>query len=489
MEATVVKPSKSIVVETSRIAPTQKGTEVTRLLCASAYMDTAFRDRVITECVDNRHNAIGVCPGMDLSTVAKHCLIARRKLTPPAILHAVVLAVAISTTLAFSNGENMQAIAVLLGMVAVVVAGVVEYRRRMKIHSIVAGSFLKHRFQPEVAAGEVTENLSHLDDAQNGNVVVYSGFSPFVGSGLDVGGWSFALDLTKGAEDGLSRKAPQEVDIGELRQYVLDRVRELGLAKVEIDEKVYVNGCDIRDDLNLMTDPLARPRSEIDRGIVRSVTDQPSQRMRFYNCIRVYEWEGELILSIFVRLHKLSGNLFVESSYFLLTPPAEKYRGADSISTTVSATKRATYAIQSLFAAPFQLVLSPFVLLNRLSERIKQGRERENKKMLIRENPSYDYGAGTSVRGWVSSGSYRRYFQKLDKDMYLKMLEKTILDSITVHLERHDVDTSDLRQRQTTILNNGVMMSGGTLQADNLSVGEKAKSMMQKMMPQAKTHA
>jgi hypothetical protein len=31
-------------------------------------------------------------------------------------------------------------------------------------------------------------------DEEECNVVIYSGFSPFVGSGIDVGGWSFAVD-------------------------------------------------------------------------------------------------------------------------------------------------------------------------------------------------------------------------------------------------------------------------------------------------------
>ena len=62
----------------------------------------------------------------------------------------------------------------------------------------------------------------------------------------------------------------------------------------------------------------------------------------------------------------------------------------------------------------------------------------------------------------------------LDKEMYLKVLEKNILDSILTFLEENDVDVSELKQRQSIILNNGVIVSGGSMTTQNLSVGTGA---------------
>jgi hypothetical protein len=60
--------------------------------------------------------------------------------------------------------------------------------------------------------------------------------------------------------------------------------------------------------------------------------------------------------------------------------------------------------------------------------------------------------------------------------MYAKVIERQVLDSLLNFLEAHDVDTSEMRQRESTILNNGVMMSGGQFQADNVAVGTQARA-------------
>jgi hypothetical protein len=74
------------------------------------------------------------------------------------------------------------------------------------------------------------------------------------------------------------------------------------------------------------------------------------------------------------------------------------------------------------------------------------------------------------------SPNYRRYFQRLDREMYVKTLEQRLLDAIIQFLDEHNVDVSDLVERQTTILNNGVMLSGGTIQAESLAVGTGARA-------------
>jgi hypothetical protein len=61
--------------------------------------------------------------------------------------------------------------------------------------------------------------------------------------------------------------------------------------------------------------------------------------------------------------------------------------------------------------------------------------------------------------------------------MFGKVIERRMLDSITDFLDRHDIDTSDLKQRESTILNNGVLMTGGSLQAGSMAVGTRARAM------------
>jgi hypothetical protein len=100
---------------------------------------------------------------------------------------------------------------------------------------------------------------------------------------------------------------------------------------------------------------------------------------------------------------------------------------------------------------------------------------------LIREKSDFDYGAVASVRGEASALEYQRYFQKLDKEMYMKILERKILDGIIEFLDMRNIDTSDLKERQTTILNSGGIVSGGSIPTENLAVGERARTVVTRL--------
>jgi hypothetical protein len=87
----------------------------------------------------------------------------------------------------------------------------------------------------------------------------------------------------------------------------------------------------------------------------------------------------------------------------------------------------------------------------------------------------FDYGAPATALDRARSTEYSRYFQVLDREMYVKVLERCVLDTIVEFLDRHDVDTTELTERRETIINNGIMVPGGSVQAHNIAVGEGAK--------------
>jgi hypothetical protein len=103
---------------------------------------------------------------------------------------------------------------------------------------------------------------------------------------------------------------------------------------------------------------------------------------------------------------------------------------------------------------------------------------RRSERSAILNNPSFDYGARSSIRQTSASTKYREYFQKLDQEMHFKTIERRILDAITDFLDEHNVSTADIKERQVAILNSGVIVSGGTVTAKNLTVGDKARSIV-----------
>ena len=60
--------------------------------------------------------------------------------------------------------------------------------------------------------------------------------------------------------------------------------------------------------------------------------------------------------------------------------------------------------------------------------------------------------------------------------MYLRLTERQILNGIIDFLDSKNIDTSDLKKREQVILNEGVIMTGGNVVAENIIVGKNAKS-------------
>jgi hypothetical protein len=307
-------------------------------------------------------------------------------------------------------------------------------------------------------------------------VTVYSGFSPFVGCGLNEGGWSFALNVAKGRRELHETLEPIPFEVEELHDEVVSSLRALNMDQMVLEDRLYVNGQDIRDDRRFLPDPFTRPGAWTDPAVLHQFLRSPTQRIRHYTCIQVIDWQGELVLSIFFRCTKAGGNLFVEASYFLLPPLHEKYHKVDNLRATPDFAGAAELALKATIGTVPVLLLAPVHVLVQLMSRLTRWLDRLSMRRTIKANPSFDYGATTSIRQSGMSPNYRRYFQRLDREMYVKVVEQRLLDAIIQFLDEHDVDVSDLVDRQTTILNNGVMLSGGSIQAESLAVGTGARA-------------
>jgi predicted secreted protein len=58
---------------------------------------------------------------------------------------------------------------------------------------------------------------------------------------------------------------------------------------------------------------------------------------------------------------------------------------------------------------------------------------------------------------------------------YLHVVEQTLLDTIIATLQAHNIDTQSIREESRVMINEGIYMTGGSLQASNLVVGAFAK--------------
>ncbi len=483
LKASPPRPAQPPAVVTPQIKPLDfKTTDTTRFLSAAAYTNAFLRNRVFEQVIDEKHKAIVASSGVDVATVAGHCLMARRK---KVVRDGLIFALTVLLLITYAAVYDPLTSTLFTFLIFLVAWGIVFFDSYVIRYNVLGTYFTKKNFDPNYAGSrlgaEQQSRVKEIAAAQRGNVVVYGGFSPFVGSGLDIGGWSFTAKVNKGKEEHGHRLTPLPVQLEELHAALTKSILDLGLDGVSIEDKLYVDGQEIRDDTTFLHHPLGRPVATVDPVMVKRFMEQPTSAVRHYKCIQAISWKAELVLSIFIRFAKIKNSLFAETSYFLLPPLQESYHEVDSLHPDPTLREVLELLVVSAFKTPLMFLYSTYVTFNNIFRPFSKWRAEAQVKKAIRKNPSFNYGAMTSIRESATSDKFRRYFQKLDKEMNVKILERQILDCIVDFLESKNIDTSDLKERQETILNYGVIVSGGSIQAQSFAVGQQARAQVSKL--------
>lgn len=443
----------------------------TRFLCASAFLlGTSYRRKVL-DYLDDENRAAAPEPGVDLELVAQVCRFAEKQalkyyLLFPAILAAGLVLVLISPVLAASSS------------IALVV---LYFYKQSHARSVCASAFARDNFDPvEVKKrfpADLKEEMLGALPAPDQNLIVYSQFKPFVGAGISLGGWSFAVNVQKPKEDSGQHSLPVRFQVTDLYSELEQTIAAAGLGGLAVNDMFFVHGSDIRNDKALLPSAFGRPLQRLDAERSNSYINSNDSRVRHYKWVRVHDWGNELVTSYLLRCSLRGNNLFVEINRYLLTPLQQNYRRIDGMA------KRGWrdtlgLAIVSLIVGPLYPLFCVFVLFGKLSHGMQNlfGGKHRTRRREISENPLFNYGSAAGLRESFSSDQFVHYFQKLDGDFYSKVLEREILDAIVTFLDEHNIDTSELKERQSTILNSGIIIHGGDVKAESLAVGAGAQA-------------
>lgn len=462
-----------------------RSNESTRCLCASAFLSgSSFRQTVLKRLKEVR---LGAAPelGLDTKLVAQVCKFAERRAIYYAVGFTVLLLIFcfFVAVIAGAASDSNDPTTALTGLYVffVLVSGLVYFVKLYQEHYSLVRPFLRQSFDPVSVSKTYPPFFTAAADAavsQVGqNLVVYRGFVPFVGAGIDFGGWSFAVSTIKASEDPVVKSPPKAFTISELYAEIEGGLDSLGIDQLSGEDFYFVSGSDIRGDREILPNEYGPPAQTIRPEMASTYKDTCDSRIRHYRWIRVEDWGGEIIMSMFLRCTLRGSNLFVEMKKFLLTPVSQKYRGVDKVGSPTFGTIAAWF-IGSMVVGQFYCIYAFFFLLGRLSHKLSDLLGSEDRKIRheIRNNPLFNYGVDKSLRDLFSSGEYHHYFQKLDTDFYGKVLEREILDSIVDFLDEHHIDTSEIKERKSTILNSGIIVQGGDIKAESLAVGTGAKA-------------
>lgn len=488
-------------------------TSVTKHLCAAAYLDRGFRERALGHAFDDPYCTFGVSPGVDTELVLKHCLAARRRENRIDVVAAVILAVFV--TLRFVVAEPQRSVAsdedayrTFDGRVDPFASSAPDYNALSEASSrssnaagailgfasllALFGLFIGSEFtirwgkkrerlrKPETdpsirgypTNAAQAEVFASLREWQQSPIVVYGGFSPFVGCGVNVGGWSAAINVSKSRSDTSFHRGTTPFELSDVYAAIDQSVDAAPLRGLERAAGAYIDGQDIREDKRFLPRHDARPRPP-QPSLLDELQDANSETIRRYSRLQVTSWDGDLSFSYFIRFATAGGFLFAEASYFMLPPIRDSYRVLDR---HFAMSEFMKIAAKAAFLAVFAGIVVAVRMSQRLSRFLARTSQGRRARTEVLHNPSYNYGAKETLRELASQQTFRRYFQKVDGEMFRKVLDKQVLDAMLTFLESHGVDTSEFAQQQSVILNHGIIMSGGSFTASAVAVGAEAQA-------------
>ncbi|WP_049575714.1 hypothetical protein [Nonomuraea sp. SBT364] len=450
--------------------------EVTRHLCCAAQTDVVFAQRLFDHIIRQPQRGIAVSPGVDLPVVLRHACAGRRRralrecaLNAIALLGTLTVLGSIAAAVYSLSAAPLRFVpwalgGMLIGTTLVKFADKVAQNRAVTV--LLGPGRFSAANAPQPVKPLLRRRLTQIEELSRGNISIYRKFEPFTGYGRVVGGWSFAIDVEKPRYEGGTTSPFQVHDI---RRYVAAQVEALDWRGLEVADRVFVSGRDVWEDDGFV-DETGRPLAKIDDEKFDLLLAKRDGRARPYTVIRLIGWDGELALTIFLRFAFVKKNLFIEASHSVLTPLQARFHQHDKVRPVTTVWGFAGLAFRSL-----GMFEAPTAVLNHVAEFMQDRRALAGPGAV--HDPSFNHGASYCVREEASDSRYRRYFQKLDTEMYTKVVEQRVFDALVQFLDDHNVHTGELVERQTTILNNGVLVTGGSsLNAESVAAGQNAQA-------------
>ncbi|NYI07812.1 hypothetical protein [Allostreptomyces psammosilenae] len=472
--------------------------EATRYACMAVQRREGPLGYIVdTLLLDDLH-AVAPSVGFHLPTVLEHAVSARRRRMARDVTLLVLLAVGL---LLWSWPTTL--VLALLGYGAVLA-------ERMTAERVIANDLRQDAFRRSqlpvsrpALPGWLRDRLAAIAEAERGNVSPYQGYRPFLGHGDDVGGWSFAVPLLPArpqdvaggittetarprGDTGQPAPAPTPFQVADVVAHVRDRLRAaaedapadavpLGerLDGLVLRDRVFVSGTALSTDHRLRGHD-GGPATPLAPEELAEVIADPRGAVRHHLCAHVPSWAGELVASTFLHLSTDGRTLYIHCDRSVLAPVRREYHALDNLAylplmerVTATAVAAAAYLLPATVLAPFRVLRHalPGLRRARLHRELRRASERDL---------AFDFGAPVSLREAIADGSYHDHFQKLDANKHLKIVEGHVLAALLDFLEDHGVDTSDFRNHQSMILNQGIIQTGGVSNIGNQAVGQGA---------------
>lgn len=546
----------------------------TRYLCAAAYLDPRFATTVLGELMGSRR-AVVQSRGIDLIPIIRHCNKARKQrlvrdillIIPyfPLLWGLLIPALGVSFLLSLLPGTRWDrrsrgfrkygrvigigSVVVMLGYVAaavilVFVSAVVTLRGQSppsltaQLWTIAFGwlaclilyaaillgyGVAQHRtlgawlvpgappLPPAAEPARVQARLAEIYAAQHGNLTLYSGEDPFLGTGVTPLGWrtadsrvgageqawSIAIELSHEDRDGSgeqkdgflgsfprgAKRGRASIDPVKLHEMLRERLLELSDPGLPPNERVgnltvdhHVVGEGRLKWNSPLVDPVRLiPYSQVSPEAITALIRHPQARLRSYLRVSISD-EGpmvfaddqpvigsvdqDIVVSAFVYVAVEGRMFYLQFVPTSLAPVDDSFCMVDRMPRLGSGEFLAMAVGNTARTAFFDIVDAPFNVYRTLRQMWTEFRAVGAQMPTGREDAHTNIGARLSVRELGAQPHPRTYIQQLDVSKYTQILERLVLEAVLDFLDSEGVDTTAYRASAQAIYNSGVIVGG-----------------------------
>ena len=460
--------------------------EATRYLSAATQVDIGYAYFVVEKVIYEPFRALAPTFGVSVPVVAKWAIKAlraraRRDFAVSALLLVFVLASILTLQLPL--------ILILLPVLLLATWLIVSWEHWERIHNTVIGKMLRDRFNPREAPEPRQEahrqRLQEVEKRRDGNLVVFSGHSAFIGSGDRLYFQKILLDVSRGTEkkDG-TRKKPKPFDSQDLHAALVeafDSKNGLGkrLNNLRAYERLFVNGLNIQGtELFERSDSLHSPPTSVDRKFLAEAARNPTPEARTYVCVEMTGWKGQLVVTLFVRAVHTGDSLYIEWTFRVLPPLRRIFLLIDDLyeqSRWRQVRMSLRFGLQEMIPA---LVTSPFNAVSAYRRPYIAMRREFRQADRINRGYVFDYGAEQSIRERACGRQRQHYFLARDEHMYVLLAQQKLTQAVGEFLSKHDVALVEFESQAKTIFNQTLNVTnvGDIKGSTGVVIGDRSKA-------------
>ena len=443
--------------------------ETTRYLAAATQLDLKYARSVVSQIVGEPFCAVAPTAGADVVAVTRWALAAlrRRAQRDAALTCLLVAGVAVAV-----GAWTWVPLAVMAALAVFVVA----YEGWVRDVKIIARQMLRGRFRaydaPSSPSRRIEKRLADVRRQQHGNLVVFRGRSPFVGSGGEVVNDHIVVNVALGRKKNGKRQPPIPFSTSKLNAALEMALEGMEFPDIRVGQRLYVNGEHVISDSRLLPHKLGPPATDAADDLLRDACN-PGSEARTYVCAEIGGWKGQLVVSLFTRAVQSRGSLKVEWMFHILPPLSTNFLLVDRRYEQPVLWQISKATATGLLGFMPGLVSAPVMTLRYATLPVIEMARGLEQSYRIRRGFAFNYGSRRSIREVPISYRRSHDFVAGDALTFIVLGQHTLLRALGRFLKAHKVDMRQFASQEQTIINKVNKYNVDKVNAQNVSVGYK----------------